>query len=74
MDRNTLYLSSDHSSVIMQDDFDCRVVFDLQNHTIHVYERYSSTEIKENHPGTVMLLPRDNATVALNIQIMWGTK
>lgn len=70
MDTDTLYLSADQKCVVMQDRENLNyVVFDLAHPSIQVYDSYSTTELKENNAGAALLLPKENASIIMKLEI-----
>ena len=75
MDTATLYFSADQKCVVMQDRENLSyVVFDLGHPSIQVYDCDSTTELKENNAGAALLLPKENASVIMKLEIMGGNK
>lgn len=70
IDTDTLYLSADQKCVVMQDRENLNyVVFNLTHPSIQVYDSFSTTELKENNAGAALLLPKENATVIMKLEI-----
>lgn len=69
IDGDTLYLSSDQSTVMLKDGGGDFVVFDLDSRQIIVYRWDCRVELLENHHSCSSLYPAETVKVSMAFEI-----
>lgn len=70
IDGETLYLSSDQSTVMLKDGDGEFVVFDLDSRQVVVYRWDCRVELLENHPSCATFYPAETVKVSMAIQVV----